>query len=59
MEVHLQLTRHTLSILGDKMRDIYSYEKEYLKSDFGDQFTSDSYSIFVEIIKRPSIKELG
>lgn len=30
---------------------------EYLKSDFGDQFTSDSYSIFVEIIKRPSIKE--
>jgi len=34
LEVHLQLTRHTLSILGDKMRDIYSYEKEYLKSDF-------------------------
>ncbi len=29
---------------------------EYLKSDFGDQFTSDSYSIFVEIIKRPTIK---
>lgn len=30
---------------------------EYLKSDFGDQFTSDSYSIFVEIIKRPTIKD--
>lgn len=30
---------------------------KYLKSDFGDQFSSDSYSIFVEIIKRPSIKE--
>lgn len=30
---------------------------EYLKSDYGDQFSSDRYTIFTEIIKRPSIKE--
>jgi len=29
----------------------------YQKSDFGDQFKSDDYSIFVEIVKRPVIKE--
>lgn len=30
---------------------------QYINSDYGDQFTSDMYSIFEEIIKRPSIKE--
>lgn len=30
--------------------------KEYLKSDFGDQFESDMYTLFTEIIKRPAIK---
>lgn len=30
---------------------------EYLKSDYGDQFESDMYTIFTEIIKRPSIKQ--
>ena len=30
---------------------------QYVESDYGDQFTSDMYSIFEEIIKRPSIKE--
>ncbi len=29
----------------------------YKKSDFGDQFESNNYSLFVEIIKRPNIKE--
>lgn len=30
---------------------------DYKKSDYGDQFESDKYSIFEEIIKRPTIKE--
>jgi AAA15 family ATPase/GTPase len=29
---------------------------DYKDSDYGDQFSSDMYSLFVEIIKRPSIK---
>lgn len=31
--------------------------RQYVESDYGDQFTSDMYSIFEEIIKRPSIKD--
>ncbi len=30
---------------------------EYKISDYGDQFKSDNYTLFVEIIKRPNIKE--
>jgi len=30
---------------------------EYKKSDYGEQFKSNDYSIFVEIVKKPAIKE--
>jgi len=30
---------------------------EYKRSDYGEQFKSDDYSIFVEIVKKPAIKE--
>jgi len=30
---------------------------EYKRSDYGEQFKSDNYSIFVEIVKKPAIKE--
>ena len=30
---------------------------QYKKSDYSDQFASDMYSVFVEIVKKPAIKE--
>jgi AAA15 family ATPase/GTPase len=50
----------SLGITKVKLRSsqrAYHLIVEYKKSDYGDQFKSDDYSIFVEIIKRPNIKE--
>ena len=50
----------SLGINKQKLRSsqrAYHLILEYKKSDFGDQFESDDYSIFVEITKRPNIKE--
>lgn len=50
----------SLGITKQKLRNsqrAFHLILEYKKSDFGDQFESDDYSIFVEITKRPNIKE--
>ncbi|MDN3233103.1 AAA family ATPase [Priestia megaterium] len=44
--MRLRRSRKTLSLID-----------EYKKSDYGDQFQTDMYSIFEEIVKTPSIKE--
>ena len=44
--MRLRRSRKTLSLI-----------EEYKNSDYGDQFQTDMYSIFEEIVKTPSIKE--
>lgn len=45
-KIEMRTTRRTLSLI-----------KRYEESDFGDQFSSDKYSTFREIIKNPKIKD--
>lgn len=45
-KIEMRTTRRTLSLI-----------KRYQESDFGDQFTSDKYSTFREIIKSPKVKD--
>ncbi|KIM12133.1 MAG: hypothetical protein KU38_04295 [Sulfurovum sp. FS08-3] len=50
----------SLGISKQKLRNsqrAYHLILAYKKSDFGDQFESENYSIFEEITKRPNIKE--
>lgn len=50
----------SLAITKQKLRTsqrAYHLILSYKKGDFGDQFTSDMYSIFEEIVKRPILKE--
>jgi AAA15 family ATPase/GTPase len=50
----------SLAITKQKLRmsqRAYHLILSYKDSDFGDQFTSDMYSIFEEIVKRPVIKD--
>lgn len=45
-KIEMRTTRRTLALID-----------RYIECDFGDQFTSDKYSTFREIIKSPKIKE--
>lgn len=50
----------SLAISKQKLRTsqrAYHFILAYKNSDFGDQFRSDMYSIFEEIVKRPVLKE--
>ena len=50
----------SLGITKAKLRSsqrAYHLITKYKESDYGDQFHSDNYSLFVEIIKRPNIKD--
>ena len=51
---------NSLGITKNKIRTTqraYHLITAYKKSDYGDQFTSDMYSIFEEAVKRPVIRE--
>lgn len=51
---------NSLGISKTKLRNsqrAYRFILAYRKSDYGDQFTSDMFSIFEEIMKRPALRE--